>query len=88
VLREDAIAPQFNVKAFPNPSTTYFTLAINSSSGDDLLIQVTNIDGVIISNAKVPMTSIYRLNNNLLPGVYYVRVTQGRSSETLKIVKQ
>jgi hypothetical protein len=88
IVSTETETPQFKVNTFPNPSPTQFTLAVNSPSAEDLLIQVTTANGAQVLNTKTKMNSAYRFGNNFIPGIYFVKVTQGQYSQLLKVVKQ
>jgi hypothetical protein len=81
---------QFDVKASPNPTTSQFTLKLESDDlNQPMTIRVFNVLGKLMevrNNLKAGQTlqigSVYR------HGVYMVEVWQGKKRKVLKLVKQ
>jgi hypothetical protein len=57
-------------------------------SGINLNIVVTSIDGSIISNTSATNNAIQTVDlNNLSKGLYFVKISSGSNSRTLKVTK-
>jgi hypothetical protein len=77
------------VRALPNPSTTYFTLQIQSSSDKAVQLRVVDEVGRIVEGKNgIASTSTYRIGQSYRPGVYFAQVMQGGKMVTIKLIKQ
>lgn len=86
--KEDLISG-LKVNAIPNPASDEFTIITQSSSAQKLIIQVTDIQGRIIERRTgvLPNGTIY-LGKHYRPGLYVMKIIQGDSMQTLKLIKQ
>ena len=81
--------PRLIVIAAPNPSHSYFLVAINSNSADKINVRLLNSDGIIlntISNVNAPQ--VLKIGDKLMAGIYFLQVTQAGITKTIKLVKQ
>jgi len=80
----------FEVKAYPNPFANNFKLDINTSSEQNISLQVYDMIGRAIEVRQSDVAAMTTLEiGNLYPsGVYNVIVTQGENVKTLRIVKR
>jgi hypothetical protein len=77
-----------NIVVYPNPSTTTFTLKIESSLTDHGTLVVINAQGQVVefrSNILPGQTVV--LGNKYLPGIYYVEFMQKSIKKTVKLWK-
>ena len=80
----------FDLKAYPNPSTSQFTVQISSSDKvEKMQVRVMDISGrtVDVFNNLGANQTIY-LGNNYRPGMYIVELIQGKNRKQLKLIKQ
>jgi hypothetical protein len=78
-----------HVTVSPNPSSTTFSLVINSNKLE--LAQVTVLDGMgrtASRHSAVPIGIPLVIGENFRPGIYFVKVQQGRERRTIKLIKQ
>ena len=83
----NAEAGQFAVSVYPNPTANHFTLQVNASTKRKITLQVTDVNGSIIETKSVAENSTIRLGERYIPGVYLVRIDNGRDHKELKLVK-
>jgi hypothetical protein len=85
------IAPDsktFDVKVYPNPSTTTFKLVLTgsvASARTDILI--TDRYGRIVETFNIASSEPILFGNDLRPGTYFVKVSQGTNTRVLKVIK-
>ena len=77
----------FEVKAYPNPSASGFTLQIDGSSATPADVWVFNSLGQLVKRLR-PTGNILRFGGELNPGIYIAEIRQGVNRKTLKLVKQ
>jgi Secretion system C-terminal sorting domain/SprB repeat len=77
-----------SVQAYPNPTTTDFTLVFTSNSKEKIAISVTDILGRKVQQAELSGKNQYRFGNDLRPGIYIVQVVQGNQKQSIKLVKE
>jgi hypothetical protein len=79
----------FAVKVSPNPFTTSFSLAIETTSQEKIQINVYDILGKLIESKTVTIsdTSSIQLGDKYAVGLYNVILTQGENSRNLKLIK-
>ena len=76
-----------SVQVFPNPSETYFTLAIQSTRTENVEISVYTITGKLVQKMKGNVSEVFRFGDNYIAGAYVVKVQQGAKQTTVKVVK-
>jgi hypothetical protein len=78
---------QLKLLAFPNPAPKEFNLLIQSSNSEEVQIDVFDVNGKNIYHTQGSVAQKYSFGGNFLPGVYILKVTQGKNVQTLKLVK-
>ncbi len=78
---------QLKLLAFPNPAPREFNLLIQSRNNEEAEIDVFDMNGRNIYHTKGSVTQKYSFGGNFLPGVYILKVTQGKNVQTLKLIK-
>ena len=74
--------------AYPNPTTDFLQLKVESENLQDLSFQLYDIKGRLLQSRKIidSLTSIAM--GNLAPAIYFVKVTQGsKEMKAFKIIK-
>lgn len=79
-------AKQFDVKAYPNPSSLTFTLRIESNDYSAADIKITNSLGQLVKSIHSTNHTI-RFGQELKAGVYVVEIAQGINRKTIKVIK-
>jgi hypothetical protein len=88
-VREEAAQEGLQVRALPNPSTTYFTLQIRSSSDKAVSLRMVDAVGrVVEGKGGIAANSTVLVGQQYRPGVYFAQVMQGGKMVTLKLIKQ
>ncbi len=83
----DSISDEYDVTAFPVPSTDVFTIQIQSSSKEIAIVNVFDVRGRSIENFKSNATS-FQFGRDYPSGVYIVIVSQGPNVKTLRVIKK
>jgi hypothetical protein len=78
----------FASNVWPNPSSGDFKLEIQSSSNENAVLSIFDINGRLISNVNVGNQQTISFGENLKAGIYMVVVRQGNNFNTFKVVKQ
>ena len=78
----------FVVKAYPNPTEHEFTLIVNSSLDEKIVIQLYDAVGRKIQTLSANANEIIRFGEKLKTGVYIAKVIQGNRQESIKLIKQ
>jgi hypothetical protein len=78
------------VKAYPNPSTSYFKIMIESRDEKAAInLRVLDISGKQVEMKRnIFAGQTIELGNNYLPGMYIVEIIQGDKKIITKLVKQ
>jgi uncharacterized repeat protein (TIGR03803 family) len=89
VNEKQRIAAAFTLKASPNPSSSQFTLKIETGNTKEILnIRVVDVLGRVIEvKNNIFAGQTLQIGNNYRPGVYFVEVTQGTDKKQLKLIK-
>ncbi len=77
----------FDIIAYPNPSSAEFYLRINNGSTEVAEITVMNMEGKIVERLKSNGRPVIQLGKNLSSGNYVVSVKQGGKIKTTAILK-
>ncbi len=93
VIQQEVLKPTkktdiFNVSAYPNPSSNYFTLKIETSTNEKINLRVLDVTGRLIEEKKnISASDILKLGERYINGVYIVEVAQANKRRTLKLTK-
>lgn len=78
------------VSMYPNPFNDYITIQLNEMAGNDLQVKLMDITGKAVFNTDFTASStMIRITglNDLPAGIYFVRIDNGSSTHTQKIIK-
>jgi hypothetical protein len=83
-------AVTFNLKAYPNPSTSKFTVNIQSSNREEKIqVRVIDLNGRVVELFNnLSANQSLQIGSNYRPGMYIVEMIQGNERKQLKLVKQ
>ena len=85
---EEAKGINLSVTAYPNPTTDYLQLKVESKKLKDLSFQLYDMNGKLLQNEKITGTQTSIVMSNLVPATYFVRVIAGsKSIKEFKITK-
>jgi len=85
---EEAKGINLSVTAYPNPTTDYLQLKVESEKLKNLSYQLYDINGKLLQNEKIIGNQTSIIMSNLLPANYFVKVIQGNKEiKTFKIIK-
>ena len=76
-----------NINTYPNPSTTSFKLSIETDSDDEVSIEVIDLLGRRVYQTKASTERNFNFGQDFKAGSYFVRVIQGETQSTQKIIK-
>ncbi|MEP7318898.1 MAG: T9SS type A sorting domain-containing protein, partial [Panacibacter sp.] len=76
-----------SIKVLPNPSTTNFTLMLQSNSNENVQVIVSDMYGKKLYQIKGAVNQQYSFGQNFVNGLYIVQVIQGNNIQTLKLIK-
>ena len=76
------------VSVYPNPTTDFLQLKVESEKLKDLSFQLYNMQGKLLQNKKIEGNETSIVMSNLVPATYFVKVTEGNKAiKTFKIIK-
>jgi hypothetical protein len=78
---------RIDVKAYPNPSTRFFDLRIETESNEEVYIKIMDISGRQLQQFRGTPDKVYRFGDGLTGGTYIVEVIQGNKRTTTKVIK-
>ena len=78
------------VRVFPNPSTSYFTINIESFSNKETVsLRIIDIAGRVVEvRNNLAGSQTLKVGNNLRAGLYVAELRQGNETRQIKILKQ
>ena len=71
------------IKLFPNPNTGEFTIAFDKA--EQRKLEVLDITGKIVYTANSKSSS-FKMDLKLIPGNYFIRITESEKTETLSFI--
>jgi hypothetical protein len=83
----DFINKKSSFSFYPNPFSVSGNLNLNSKDGELFSISILDINGKILSNTNLVGSGIYSVGEDLAPGMYLLKVSDGFSTETAKFIK-
>ncbi|MEO5892834.1 MAG: T9SS type A sorting domain-containing protein [Ferruginibacter sp.] len=75
------------ITSYPNPTVTDFGLLVEGGSNEKVLITVIGVDGRTVYQTNGTTNKNYRFGSNFTPGLYIIKVIQGNTLQTLKVIK-
>jgi hypothetical protein len=82
------IIDQLQVKAIPNPAKSNFIISVKTNNiSDKITMQVTDMYGRLIELKTVAANQVVRFGDKYVSGTYFVKITQGRNQQQLKLIK-
>jgi hypothetical protein len=85
---EEAKGINLLVSAYPNPTTDYLQLKVESEKLKDLSFQLYDMNGKLLQKEKITGNQTSIVMSNLVPATYFVKVVQGNKEvKTFKIIK-
>jgi hypothetical protein len=84
---EASATDEFSVIAYPNPSSSEFTIDVQSSSKGTTGVQVYDMAGRLIENRQAKSNSV-EVGRNYASGIYNVIVNKGAKVKTLRVIKK
>ncbi|MBF6640935.1 T9SS type A sorting domain-containing protein, partial [Flavobacterium sp. J49] len=85
-----AMVTGFEATVYPNPFTTNFTLAVETSSQSSIDVKVYDMVGRLVDQRTVSVSELKKgiLGDQYPSGVYNVIITQDEVVKTLRVVKR
>jgi hypothetical protein len=79
----------FTAEAYPNPFSQSVTINMASGSTELANVRLVDLSGRTLREfTGVDTSAPFEINENLAPGVYFVRVSQGSTEKMIKIIKE
>ena len=90
VMNEDDPGMSSLVRVYPNPSTSYFTINIETSNTKDKIsIRLIDVAGRVVEvRNNISGSQTLKMGNNLKAGLYFAEIRQGSSTRQVKLLKQ
>jgi len=78
------------IRVYPNPSTSYFTMNIETfNNKEKISVRLIDVAGRIIETRNnLSGGQLVRIGNNLKAGLYIAEIRQGNSTRQIKLLKQ
>jgi PKD repeat protein len=89
-LLPDEHTPLLEIKAYPNPSTTYLNIEINQAFSHKIELEILSLDGKKLQHTSLPEGTQQHTERlqNLAPGTYILKLDIGEQSKQIKFLKQ
>jgi len=71
----------------PNPTETYFTLHLQSSSMETIFVKIFDMSGRQVETLRETSSGTFQFGSKLTPGMYIVQITQGDHVKVLRVIK-
>ena len=76
------------VTVMPNPTTTYFTLKLESKYETPVNMRVMDASGrVVDARSKIGSNSTIQIGHNYSSGIYYAEMIQGTKRKVVQLIK-
>jgi hypothetical protein len=78
------------VRVYPNPSTNYFTLSIETANNKEKIsVRLIDVAGRVVEvRNNLSGEQLLRVGSNVKAGLYIVEIRQGNFSKQVKLLKQ
>jgi hypothetical protein len=90
IMNEEDPEKSTFVRVYPNPSTSYFTLNIETGNDKEKIsVRLIDVTGRIMETRNnLSGSQVVRIGNNLKAGLYIAEIRQGNSTRQIKLLKQ
>src|SRR5688572_3835877 len=90
IINEEDPEKSTLVRVYPNPSTSYFTLNIETSSDKEKIsVRLIDVAGRVVEvKNNLSGDQVLKIGSNLKAGLYIAEIRQGNSSKQIKLLKQ
>ncbi len=79
---------ELKVTVMPNPSTTYFTLKLESKYATPVNMRVMDASGrVVDAKSQIGSNSTIQIGHNYSSGTYYAELIQGGTRKVVQLIK-
>ena len=75
------------ISSFPNPTTSTFKLLVEGKINEKINVVVMSEDGRIVFQTAGITNKTYEFGSNFVRGLYIIKVIQGNTIQTLKVIK-
>jgi len=72
---------------YPNPTSNVIHLKLMNTSNEIAELKIMDLEGRVIKTYHTQSTEIKTFGNDLKPGIYFIKVTQGTQSVIKRFVK-
>ena len=87
-LFTSAPAPSLEVRAYPNPSENGFNLVLKNQTSEKVTVRVLDLSGKVMKAFTGTPDQLFRVGDDLKPGMYIAEVMQGNEKTMVKLIKQ
>ncbi len=80
-----------SMNIYPNPSNGAFTFEMNASKAGTFNVEIINIQGQVVYQKQITQDGFYRESIDIIEkarGLYYIRITDGKSMRISKLMIQ
>ena len=90
IINEEDPETSTLVRVYPNPSTSYFTLNIQTGNDKEKIsVRLIDVAGrVMETRNNISGSQVLRIGNNLKAGLYIAEIRQGNITKQVKLLKQ
>ena len=85
--RQNKMKGGLDIVAYPNPSSTVFSITVKTDASKQIMMQVVDMYGRIIEVRNLYANSVVKFGERYRAGTYFVRILQGSETKELKLVK-
>lgn len=84
----EVLADELRVTVAPNPSTSYFTLKLESKYTGPIMLMVTDaLSRIVDTRSKLAPNSTLRIGQTYHAGLYYAKIVQGPQRKVVRLIK-
>jgi len=85
---EEAKGINLMISAYPNPTTNYLQLQVESEKLKDLSYQLFDTNGKLLETKKIEGNQTSIIMSNLVPAIYFLKIIQNNKEvKSFKIIK-
>ncbi|MBN2729529.1 MAG: T9SS type A sorting domain-containing protein [Bacteroidales bacterium] len=86
---EEAKGINLSISAYPNPTTDFLELKVESEKLEDFSYQLYDMSGKLLQSAKITGPQTIIVMSNFVPATYFLKVIEGEKEvKTFKIIKK
>jgi hypothetical protein len=83
----NSLLTSMELNVYPNPTTNQFNVQVKSSSTEDVVVRILDVQGRSVKQMIVQSNQRFQLGSELKSGIYFIQAKSSHETKILRVVK-